>query len=162
LAALLFIFSRTSHNKKTIRVIVWRFTQQILNIKLLGEVTMVIDHIALSISDYEEGRMFFTKALAPLGITLVMETEGWAGFGKEGKPEFWFGGQAGKQTPMHIAFAADSREQVRAFYDAALGAGARSNGAPGIRETYHADYYGAFVIGPDGHNIEAVCHKAER
>lgn len=120
---------------------------------------MIIDHIGLAVSDYERSKAFFTRALAPLGIEPLMEVEGWAGFGKRGKPEFWLGAHAQKQNPMHIAFAAESRAQVDAFYRAALAAGATDNGPPGIREIYHPDYYGAFVIGPDGHNIEAVCRR---
>ena len=90
-----------------------------------------------------------------------MEVQGWAGFGRQGKPEFWFGEHTEKQQPMHIAFLAESRDQVRAFHAAALAAGAKDNGAPGIREIYHPNYYGAFVLDLDGHNIEAVCHKPE-
>jgi catechol 2,3-dioxygenase-like lactoylglutathione lyase family enzyme len=122
---------------------------------------MIIDHIGLAVSDYDPSRKFFTAALAPLGIVLVMEVEGWAGFGRDGKPEFWFGIHTEPQQPMHIAFAAQSREQVRGFYTAALAAGAKDNGPPGIREIYHPNYYAAFVIGPDGHNIEAVSHAPE-
>ncbi len=122
---------------------------------------MIIDHIGLTVSDYEKSKQFFSKVLAPLGIEVVIEVQGWAGLGKSGKPEFWFGKQSSTQTPMHIAFTAESRAQVRAFYETALQAGAKDNGAPGIREIYHPNYYGAFVIGPDGHNIEAVCHAAE-
>ncbi|MGE0801030.1 MAG: VOC family protein [Lautropia sp.] len=122
---------------------------------------MIIDHIGLAVSNYSHSKSFFTQALAPLGITLVMEVEGWAGFGRGGKPEFWFGTHSRVQSPMHIAFAAESRAQVDAFYEAALDAGAKDNGPPGVREIYHPNYYGAFVIGPDGHNIEAVCHRAE-
>jgi catechol 2,3-dioxygenase-like lactoylglutathione lyase family enzyme len=122
---------------------------------------MIIDHIGLNVSDYQASKAFFLKALAPLGIGLVMEVQGWAGMGKDGKPDFWFGETQGKQLPMHIAFRAENRAQVRAFYAAALEAGARDNGAPGIREIYHPDYYGAYVLGPDGHNIEAVCHTPE-
>ncbi|MGC4027679.1 MAG: VOC family protein [Steroidobacteraceae bacterium] len=122
---------------------------------------MIIDHIGLAVSDYSQSKAFFTRALAPLGITLVMEVEGWAGFGRDGKPELWFGTHSQVQNPMHIAFVAGSRDQVNAFYEAALKAGARDNGPPGVREIYHPSYYGAFVIGPDGHNIEAVCHRPE-
>ncbi|MGB4811747.1 MAG: VOC family protein [Methylophilaceae bacterium] len=122
---------------------------------------MIIDHIGLAVSDYEKSKQFFSKALAPLGIEVVTEVQGWAGLGKSGKPEFWFGQHSSTQSPMHIAFTAESRAQVRAFYEAALQAGAKDNGAPGIREIYHPNYYGALVIGPDGHNIEAVCHAAE-
>jgi catechol 2,3-dioxygenase-like lactoylglutathione lyase family enzyme len=122
---------------------------------------MIIDHIGLAVSDYEKSKRFFASALAPLGIELVMEIGGWAGFGKGGKPEFWFGGDAEIQGPMHIAFLAENRDQVKAFYAAAMAAGGTDNGPPGIRELYHPNYFGAFVTGPDGHNIEAVCHKAE-
>jgi catechol 2,3-dioxygenase-like lactoylglutathione lyase family enzyme len=122
---------------------------------------MIIDHVGLAVGDYEKSKQFFSRALAPLGIELVMEIGGYAGFGKAGKPEFWFGGGGDTQRPMHIAFIADNRDQVKAFYAAAMAAGGEDNGAPGIREIYHPDYFGAFVIGPDGHNVEAVCHKAE-
>jgi catechol 2,3-dioxygenase-like lactoylglutathione lyase family enzyme len=122
---------------------------------------MIIDHLGLAVSNYSASKVFFTQALAPLGIVPIMEVQGWAGFGKSGKPELWFGEHTAPQRPMHIAFLADSRTQVRAFYEAALKAGATDNGPPGIREIYHPNYYGAFVIGPDGHNIEAVCHQPE-
>lgn len=122
---------------------------------------MIIDHIGVAISDYERSKAFFSKALAPLGIELVMEHAGWGGFGKHGKPELWLG-PGDTQKPMHIAFVADTCEAVDAFYQAALAAGAKDNGPPGIREIYHPNYYGAFVLGPDGHNIEAVCHTANK
>ena len=122
---------------------------------------MIIDHIGLAVSDYDASKAFFTAALAPLAISLVSETHGWAGFGKQGKPEFWFGQHASPHQPIHIAFVAVSRDQVRAFYKAALAAGGKDNGEPGIRAHYHSNYFGAFVIGPDGHNIEADCQFAE-
>lgn len=122
---------------------------------------MIIDHIGLVVSDHEASKQFYSQCLAPLGITLVMEVEGWAGFGRNNKTEFWFGPGGVAQRPMHIAFSADNRKQVDAFYQAALAAGGKDNGAPGIREIYHPNYYGAFVFDPDGHNIEAVCHKPE-
>lgn len=122
---------------------------------------MIIDHIGLAVSDYEKSKQFFSRALAPLGIEIAQEVHGWAGLGKSGKPEFWFGQHTSPHGPMHIAFVAENRAQVRAFYEAALQAGAKDNGAPGVREIYHPNYYGAFVIGPDGHNVEAVCHAAE-
>jgi catechol 2,3-dioxygenase-like lactoylglutathione lyase family enzyme len=122
---------------------------------------MIIDHIGLTVSDYERSKQFFCRALAPLGIELIMEVQGWAGLGKSGKPELWFGAGAHAHAPMHIAFIADDRDQVRAFHVAALAAGGSDNGALGIREVYHPNYYGAFVIGPDGHNVEAVCHRPE-
>jgi catechol 2,3-dioxygenase-like lactoylglutathione lyase family enzyme len=90
-----------------------------------------------------------------------MEVEGWAGLGKGGKPELWFGVGGQKQSAMHIAFIADTRDQVRAFHAAALAAGGTDNGPPGLREIYHPNYFGAFVLDPDGHNVEAVCHRPE-
>ena len=122
---------------------------------------MIIDHLGLAVSDYDRSKHFFCRALAPLGIELVREVQGWAGLGKAGKPELWFGVGAPAHSPMHIAFLAESRDQVRAFHAAALAAGGTDNGPPGIREVYHPNYYGAFVIGPDGHNVEAVCHLPE-
>jgi catechol 2,3-dioxygenase-like lactoylglutathione lyase family enzyme len=122
---------------------------------------MIIAHVGLRVSDYEKSKAFFCKALAPLGIELVVEIQGWAGLGRAGKPEFWFGMHSEPQRAVHIAFVAENRERVRAFYRAALAAGGSDNGAPGIREHYHPNYYGAFVIGPDGHNVEAVCHRPE-
>jgi len=122
---------------------------------------MIIDHLGLVVSDVEKSKQFYSLCLEPLDISLLMEVEGWVGFGASGKPEFWFGEGGQAHKPMHIAFAAKNRSVVDEFYDRALEAGATDNGAPGIREMYHPDYYGAFVIGPDGHNIEAVCHKPE-
>ncbi len=119
---------------------------------------MIIDHIGMAIRDHKKSKNFYSACLAPLGIELVIEVEGWAGFGKAGKPEFWFGVHDQAQNPIHIAFSADNRAQVDAFYKAALTAGGSDNGAPGVREIYHPNYYGAFVLDPDGHNIEAVCH----
>jgi len=122
---------------------------------------MLIDHIGLAISDYDRSKQFYSKALAPLDIVLVTEVKGWAGFGSNGKGEFWFGIDEKTQYPMHIAFLAESREKVNQFYEAAIAAGAKDNGKPGLRKIYHENYYGAFVIDPDGHNIEAVCHREE-
>jgi catechol 2,3-dioxygenase-like lactoylglutathione lyase family enzyme len=130
---------------------------------------VIIDHFGLGVADYERARAFYAAALAPLGITLVTElgadrTAGGVracGFGRNGKPEFWIGSD-GRTTPAaHIAFLAESRAQVRAFHEAALRAGARDNGPPGLRPEDHADYYAAFVIDLDGHNVEAVCHAPE-
>jgi catechol 2,3-dioxygenase-like lactoylglutathione lyase family enzyme len=125
-----------------------------------------IDHIGLQVSDYVRALSFYVHALAPLGIAVVMrvtkeETGGYegAGFGRDGKPWFWIG-TGGRTTPhVHIAFVAETREAVDRFFEAALAAGGVDNGSPGIRAHYHPDYYGAFVLDPDGHNIEAVCHK---
>ena len=122
---------------------------------------MIIDHFGIAVSDPQASKSFYTAALAPLGITPLMDVQGWVGFGRDGKPEFWFGAGSETQRPMHIAFRANSRDEVRRFYAAALAAGATDNGPPGLRPHYHANYYGAFVIGPDGHNVEAVCHDAE-
>lgn len=122
---------------------------------------MILDHIGLAVRDFARSSTFFRRSLAPLGIQTVLEGEGWAMLGKEGRPEFWIGVHGIPPGPIHIAFAAENREQVRAFHRAALAAGGRDNGAPGIRAKYHPDYYGAFVFDPDGHNIEAVCHRPE-
>ena len=124
----------------------------------------MIDHIGFPVSDYARAKSFYEKALAPLGYTLIMEVRQdeqeaqAAGFGANGKPDFWIGGEGGLNRPMHIAIAAKERATVDAFYKAALAAGGKDNGAPGIRAHYHPNYYGAFVLDPDGHNIEAVCH----
>ena len=122
---------------------------------------MLIDHIGLAVADYDVSKAFYLACLKPLNIELVVEIDGWAGLGRDGKGEFWFGPDDIVQQPMHIAFRADTRAQVDTFYAAALAAGGRDNGAPGMREIYHPHYYGAFVLDPDGHNIEAVCHAAE-
>lgn len=119
----------------------------------------MLDHVGIPVSDFERSKRFYAQALFPLGHELLMQpTASAAGFGRRGKPEFWIGqGQTGQ--PFHIAFAADDRATVDAFYEAAMAAGGRDNGGPGLRPHYHASYYGAFVLDPDGNNIEAVCHK---
>lgn len=122
---------------------------------------MIIDHIGIPVSDFEASRAFYIKALAPLGFKIVMEVEGATGFGVHGKPEFWIGRGESAAHPTHVAFIAKNREQVRKFYDAAMAAGGKDNGPPGIRAMYHPDYYGAFILDPDGYNIEAVCHDPE-
>lgn len=121
----------------------------------------MFDHIGLSVSDMAASKSFFLRALAPLGVEVVMEFPEAAGLGRNKKASLWLGAGHHKPSPLHLAFTADNREQVRAFYAAAMAAGGKDNGAPGIREHYHANYYGAFVIGPDGHNVEAVCHLPE-
>lgn len=127
-----------------------------------------LDHVSLSVSDYARARAFYDKALAPLGITAIMEFGTACGYGRDGKPDLWVGqGKMAFQTeesvrtitPVHIALAARSREEVDAFYKAAIEAGGKDNGKPGLRPEYHPGYYGAFVIDPDGHNIEAVIHR---
>ncbi len=127
----------------------------------------MLDHIGVPVSDFSRSRAFYLAALAPLGIGPVMEAtaeetggDAYAGFGAAGKPFFWIGDGSGPLTGrLHVAFVADSRAAVDAFYQAAIAAGAADNGAPGLRPHYHPNYYGAFVIDPDGHNIEAVCHR---
>jgi catechol 2,3-dioxygenase-like lactoylglutathione lyase family enzyme len=122
----------------------------------------MIDHISYAVNNYETSREFFKKALAPLGYELIHEMEGKAGgFGVGGKPDFWiFEGEVPK-TRIHLAFRGDTRKHVEAFYEAAIAAGGEDNGKPGLRPHYHPNYFGAFVIDPDGHNIEAVCHTPE-
>ena len=129
----------------------------------------MIDHIGFSVRDLARATEFYLKALSPLGIGIILEvsaeqTGGGAavGFGANGKPFFWIGEgfRPASDQHIHVAFAAESREDVDDFYAAALGAGGKDNGAPGLRPHYHANYYGAFVLDPDGNNIEAVCHAA--
>jgi catechol 2,3-dioxygenase-like lactoylglutathione lyase family enzyme len=122
--------------------------------------SMILDHVGFYISDFAKSKAFFLDSLKPLGISVVSEGDGWAMLGKHGKPQFWFGSFGSSPGPIHIAFAAATREQVRHFYTAAIAAGGTDNGPPGLREHYHPNYYAAFVIGPDGHNIEAVCHES--
>lgn len=121
----------------------------------------MFDHIGFGVSDYAASKAFFLDALAPLGVTVVMEGPYGVGIGPPGKPALWLHQTADKPAPLHLAFAAASRDQVDAFYRAALDAGGKDNGAPGLRPQYHPNYYGAFVIGPDGHNVEAVCHRPQ-
>ncbi len=126
----------------------------------------MIDHIGFAVSDYERAKAFYTKALAPLGYTLIMEVaaetnaSGYpaAGFGIGGKPDFWIGGEGKLEKPLHVAIVAKDRASVDAFHRAALAAGAKDNGAPGLRPQYHPNYYGCVRARSDGHNIEAVCH----
>ena len=127
----------------------------------------IIDHVGIKVADLERAKAFYSQALAPLGIRLLMGHGTAAGFGRD-KPEFWLG--AGKSdyqatevmdfsTPVHVCLSARTRAEVDAFHAAALAAGGRDNGAPGIRAHYHPGYYGAFVIDLDGHNVEAVHHE---
>lgn len=129
--------------------------------------TIALDHVGFGVSDYEAAKAFYAAALAPLGMAKLQEwgpvetgSYSVAGFGA-GEPFFWISSE-GKTTPhVHVAFRVESRAEVDAFYKAALAAGGKDNGGPGVREMYHPNYYGAFVLDPDGHNIEAVCHKPE-
>jgi catechol 2,3-dioxygenase-like lactoylglutathione lyase family enzyme len=120
----------------------------------------MIDHAGFGVSDYARSKAFYEQALAPLGITLLMEPmAAAAGFGDHGKPYFWIEAERSRATEVHVAFEAPDRATVDAFHAAALEAGGTDNGAPGVRAIYHPDYYGAYVLDPDGNNIEAVCHK---
>ena len=117
----------------------------------------MIDHIGLRVTDYARSKRFFEKALAPLGYKLIMEYgDSVAGFVAGGKPDFWI--SVGSPAPIHVAIGSPDRATVDAFHEAGLAAGGRDNGAPGLRPEYHSNYYGAFVLDPDGNNVEAVCH----
>jgi catechol 2,3-dioxygenase-like lactoylglutathione lyase family enzyme len=124
----------------------------------------MLDHITLGVADFDRAIAFYDQALAPLGVTRVFnisatETGGGAGAGYgETRPYFWIGSGEGSHGPIHVAFTANDRASVDAFYEAALAAGGRDNGAPGVRAHYQPNYYGAFVLDPEGRNIEAVCH----
>jgi len=126
----------------------------------------MIDHTGLAVRDYAKSKEFYSKALAPISYKLIMEVpkeytggKGVAGFGEPPKPDFWIHEAKPNDPPIHVAFRVPTRAVVDKFYAAALAAGGRDNGAPGPRPHYHANYYGAFVLDPDGHNIEAVCHE---
>ncbi len=124
----------------------------------------MLDHIGLTVSDFAVSRAFYDAALRPLGMSVIMEVTAeqtgghpYVGYGKQG-PIFWLGADGPPTGPLHLAFAAASRAEVDAFHAAAIAAGGRDNGAPGLRPHYHPNYYGAFVYDPDGRNVEAVCH----
>ena len=133
----------------------------------------MIDHIGLTVTDLDASKAFYDAAFAPLGIDVVMSVTaeqtgsyGHLGYGpradgrdiQAGKPSFWIGGGEALTGPMHVAFEARTRAAVDAFYAAAMAAGGTDNGPPGLRPHYHPNYYGAFVLDPDGRNVEAVCH----
>ena len=131
----------------------------------------MIDHIGIGVADFARAKRFHATALAPIGYALVMEVPASvadgadaAGFGDPGKPDFWIGSENGTARvttpPAHIAFRAADRQAVDAFYAAALAAGGKDNGAPGPRPHYHENHYVAFIIDPQGHNVEVVCHAA--
>jgi catechol 2,3-dioxygenase-like lactoylglutathione lyase family enzyme len=121
----------------------------------------MLDHVGLDVSDYERSKAFYEKALAPLGLKLLIEpVPGIAGFGDGQKPFFWIAtGRRAPQSGVHVAFAVDNRETVDSFHAAALEAGGTDNGEPGVREVYHPTYYAAYVLDPDGNNVEAVSHS---
>lgn len=122
----------------------------------------MLDHVGLRVKDYSASKAFYVAALAPLGYSVVMDFPGkGAGFGTADKPEFWVVQDEPTSAHAHVAFNSPDRKTVDAFHAAALAAGGEDNGAPGIREHYHPNYYGAFVFDPDGNNVEAVCHGAQ-
>jgi catechol 2,3-dioxygenase-like lactoylglutathione lyase family enzyme len=121
----------------------------------------MIDHTGVTASSVGRSKAFYAAALAPLGYSVLMEFEQFAGLGVAPKPDFWIGEGTPNAPAVHAAFRAASRAKVAAFSKGAIAAGGRDNGAPGLRAHYHATYYGAFVLDPDGHNIEAVCHSPE-
>jgi catechol 2,3-dioxygenase-like lactoylglutathione lyase family enzyme len=131
----------------------------------------MIDHLTILVSDYQRSVKFYLQALGPLGYKMTMELDDvtypdlpaafFAGLGAGGKPDLWLRPTTKSLAPTHVAFLAKSRKDVDAFYQAALAAGGKDNGPPGLRDVYHPDYYAAFVLDPDGYNIEAVCHTRE-
>lgn len=126
----------------------------------------MLDHLGLSVFDYARSKAFYTRALAPLGYVAKVEADApgrtrACGFsvGPNGKPDFWISAEGRTAPAVHIAFEVQDRSTVDAFHVAALAAGGVDHGAPGIRAHYHPTYYAAFVLDPDGHNIEVVCHR---
>ena len=126
----------------------------------------MLDHIGVPVRDLALSKAFYEKVLAPLGYGVVMElspevtgSTGFVGFGPPGKPQFWITTGGPMSGVLHVAFMAEDRAAVAAFHAAALAAGGRDNGGPGLRPHYHPTYFGAFVFDPDGHNVEAVCHR---
>ena len=121
----------------------------------------MFDHVVFGVSDYAASKAFYLQALAPLGAAVVLEGPLGLEISADGKTSLCIGPSDEKPAHLHLAFRAENRQQVEAFYRAALAAGGKDNGAPGLRPQYHANYYAAFVIGPDGHNIEVVCHERQ-
>ena len=121
----------------------------------------MFDHVVFGATDYAASKAFFLEALAPLGMTIVSEGPLGVELSADGKASLCIRPAQEKPGHLHLAFTARNREQVRAFHRAALVAGGRDHGGPGLRPQYHAHYYAAFVIGPDGHNVEVVCHEPE-
>ena len=123
----------------------------------------MLDHAGFEVSDYERSKAFYNEALGPIGLELLMEVPGAGGWGKpsDGKPFFWIAARGRPAVSgAHVAFAVPTTELVDAFHAAALAAGGEDHGEPGRREIYHPNYYGAYVLDPDGNNVEAVCHSA--
>jgi catechol 2,3-dioxygenase-like lactoylglutathione lyase family enzyme len=120
----------------------------------------MIDHVVVNVRDIAKSTRFYAEALAPLGYKVVKELPGLAGLGTGARADMWLGRRDPAAAGVHLAFECGTRSMVDAFHAAALKAGGRDNGAPGLRPHYHPNYYGAFVLDPDGNNIEAVCHEA--
>ncbi|MEZ0291544.1 MAG: VOC family protein [Solirubrobacteraceae bacterium] len=118
----------------------------------------MIDHLNIGVADLAAARAFYVPALAPLGYAVILDREWGVGLGQDGKPDFWISDRP-SSAPLHVAFAAPDRATVDAFHAAALAAGGHDNGGPGIRAQYHPHYYGAFVLDPEGNNVEAVTHR---
>lgn len=118
----------------------------------------MIDHVALNVKDKAKSKAFYEQALTPLGYATVMDFPEGTGLGPQGKPVFWIARRDPVSAGAHVAFHCKNRQAVDAFYEAAIAAGGQDNGKPGIRAQYHPSYYGAFVLDPDGNNVEAVCH----
>jgi catechol 2,3-dioxygenase-like lactoylglutathione lyase family enzyme len=125
----------------------------------------MIDHTGVTVTDFEKSKRFYAAALRPIGYELILELsaavtggDDVAGFGEPPKPDFWIHRAPPNRPGVHVAFRVERRDLVDAFHAAALAAGGRDNGAPGLRPHYHPNYYGAFVLDPDGHNVEVVCH----
>ena len=122
----------------------------------------MFDHVVFGVSDYAASKAFFLKALEPLGVAVLLEGPLGVELGRpDSKSSLCIRRAEEKPAHLHLAFTAENRRQVEAFHRAALQAGGKDNGAPGLRPHYHANYYAAFVIGPDGHNVEVVCHEPE-
>ena len=118
----------------------------------------MLDHVTINVSDFDGARAFYTQALAPLGVTVIMEFGEMCGFGEDGKPYLWIAERDEPSAPVHVALEAADHPTVDAFHAAAIAAGGTENGPPGMRPHYHQNYYGAFVLDADGNNLEAVCH----
>jgi catechol 2,3-dioxygenase-like lactoylglutathione lyase family enzyme len=121
----------------------------------------MLDHVTANVSDIGQAKEFYGRALAPLGYSLQMEFPGAAGFGSgEGVPDFWLGSSE-ERGASHVAFQVPDRATVDRFYAAAMAAGGKDNGPPGLRPHYHETYYAAYIHDADGNNVEAVCHRPE-
>jgi len=121
----------------------------------------VLDHVTLNVADVEAAKAFYARALAPLGYELTMDFVEGAGFAADRKPDFFLAERGDPSSPVHVAFRSPDRKTVDAFHAAALAAGGQDNGPPGVRRVYHEYYHGAYVLDPEGNNVEAVTHEPE-